>query len=201
VHRQRGTGGEEPQGRTGHIGGLEGRVTHRRLTHVLDHPSDGELRRHLVLDARVPPRARRAAAVQRRRDARRQAGAAAGEAEAVGVAPEAVGEHVALVAEGEAARIEPQRELAQPAGRAGVAHGQIEVQRSFLEAAEAGGIHPQRARVGDVGGMEVERGPVRRNLSGRHDGHEQQRTRQSGRLGVRPSAAHYGNTVTVVRVT
>src|SRR5207244_11988616 len=83
-----------------------------------------------------------------------------------------------------------------------------ETARAFREARAARGVHPQGARVADIGGMDIQRGAVRGDLGERARRQQQERKRQSDRplatagesFRVRPSA-HYGSTATVVRVT
>src|SRR5207244_5742619 len=106
---------------------------------------------------------------------------------------------VALVAERQAAGVEAQRELPQLTFGAGITDGEIEMDRRFREMAQPRRVHPQGARVADVGGMEIERGIVRGDLGERARRQEQERKEQSDRSV--PPSAHYGNTATVVRVT
>ena len=54
-------------------------------------------------------------------------------------------------------RIEPAGELAQPAPRAGIAHGKVEVDRRLVGAGEPGGIDPHRPCIGHFGGLQVRR--------------------------------------------
>src|SRR5256885_13506246 len=85
----------------------------------------------------------------------------------VGMAAPPGAEQVALVAERQAAGVEAQRELPQLTFGAGITDGQIEMDRRFREMAQPRGVHPQGARVADIGGMEIERGVVRGDLGER----------------------------------
>src|SRR5207247_2330368 len=104
--------------------------------------------------ADVPARARGPAPIQGRRKPRRESATARGVPQLVGMAAPPGAEQVALVAERQAAGVEAQRELPQLTFGAGITDGEIEMDRRFREMAQPRRVHPQGARVADVGGME-----------------------------------------------
>src|SRR2546428_8116204 len=99
----------------------------------------------------------------------------------VGMAAPPGAEQVALVAERQAAGVEAQGELPQLTFGAGIADGQIEMDRRFREMAQPRGAHPQSERVADIVGMVISRGVVRADLGelARRQGQEQERKEQS----------------------
>src|SRR5207249_7371917 len=103
----------------------------------------------------------------------------------------AAAEHVALIGHRQAAGVEAEAELAQLAAAARVAHGEVEEYRCCGDAGEAGGVHPDRPRVADVGGMEVGSRAVGDGLRG--DG----RGAQHRERGEERQPAAYGSTCTV----
>src|SRR2546429_4509288 len=163
-------------------------------------PSNRQAGPPVVEDAVVTARPRVPAQIQGRRKPRRESPTARGVPQLVGMAAPPGAEQVALVAERQAAGVEAQRELPQLTFGAGITDGQIEMDRRFREMPQPRGVHPQGARVADIGGMEIERGVVRGDLGERARRQEQERKEQSDPPSVPPSA-HYGNTATVVRVT
>ena len=137
--------------------------------------------------------AARGAPVEGRRDPEPEPVVRSRETGPVRVATEPPIEDVALVAEGEAPRVESQGELAQAACRAGVADGDVGVHGRLEPARQPRRIHPQGARVGEVARMEVGGCPVGCYLGGERSREEQE---QDGR-----SVPHYGCTATADRVT
>src|SRR4029077_1475492 len=167
---------------------------------VLDHPANRHRRRPVVEDADVPAGPRGPAPIQGRREPSRESPTARSVPQLVSMAAPPGAEQVALVAERQAAGVEAQRQLPQLTFGTGITDGEVEMDRRFREMAQPRGVHPQGARVADIGRMEIQRGVVRGDLGERARSQEQERKEQSDRPSVRPSA-HYGNTATVVRVT
>src|SRR5438105_5453467 len=123
------------------------------------------------------------------------------------MAPPPCVEDVALIAERQPARAEPERELAQPARRPGVPRREVEMNRCLLDAAGPRGVHPHRPRVGHVTRVQVERGPIRHHLGSR-DGrnHEPQERPPAHPPRARTSfrdrrSVHYGRAETAVWAT
>src|SRR5438105_13785992 len=77
------------------------------------------------------------------------------------------------------------------------------MERGLLEAPGPGGVHPQRARIGHVARIQVERGPIRHHLRPDDGGNHELQQRQSDHppaIAAEPCevrrAAHYGSTET-----